>query len=217
MTMLESYANGNTTYLTVVQGKLAKKVNDDTPGATKREYETKDWTKWVKYEIYYKSVTGLITGLDFIDWVFWEQFAITLYKDGQNVKITVPTDWNYFSDFAKKLPNISLSKEVTLSVFDFEWDNWKRIKWVNIVQDWNKVYTYYYDAEKKKSINGFPEVDKKEAKWYDKDDWKVFFLKVKKFLKAEVIKQAKDVSKPTMIEELPWDTSDEISVEDIPF
>ena len=219
-TMLEELWNSNTIYLSIVGWKLAQKVNEDTPWATKREYETSDWAKKVKFEKYYKWVTWLIKGLEFRSTDFGEQFVITLYKEWQEVKISMPTDSNYFTDFAKKLPKINLDKEIRISSFEFESDKGKKVKWFFISQDGVKVENdYYFDKDKKKTRNWMPEVDKKESKNYDKDDWKMFFLKVKKFLKSEVEKKAKDIKPISHIEELPWDEKfdDEVSVEDLPF
>ena len=57
-----------------------------------------------------------------------------------------------------------------------------------------------------------PSVSKTDAKDYDKDDWKLFFIWVKKFLKKEIEK----VVIPTSVD--TWSKKEEeIRVEDIPF
>jgi len=55
-----------------------------------------------------------------------------------------------------------------------------------------------------------PEVSKEDAKGYDKDDWKMFFIKVKKFLKAEVEK--------VELEEITAEVVDEVFADEtVPF
>ena len=181
--------NNDFSYLTIVGGKMVEKVEEGTPWAVKREYETSDGNKWVKFELQYKNLDWIIADVEFKDWDFGEQCIIIL-QDWSNLdKLTLNTDSRYFADFAKKLPNIKLAEKVTINPFDFE-TNWKRLTGLSIKQDWEKIENYYWDGTK--AINGMPEVSKAEAKKYDKDDWKSFFIKVKKFLKQKVKDQKED-------------------------
>jgi hypothetical protein len=93
------------------------------------------------------------------------------------------------------------------------------------MQDWEKIEKDFYQKydEKKKqfvSLNGFPEVDKKELEDLGSDYWTTYFTKVRSFLIKEVDKIAEKIEK---IEKLPGDeklgdnNSDDISVDDLPF
>jgi len=183
--MLEELWNSNTIYLTIVWGKLSQKVDEDTPWAKKREYETSDGNKGVKYEKHYKSVTGLIAGLDFKETDFGENLVVTLVNWADEVVLSLNTDGKYFTSFARKLNNIDLNETVTIGSFDFESDG-KRFTWVSIYNKWDKVEDYYYDG--KKNLHGFPNINQDDLKEEWKDYWKWYFLEVKKFLKKEVKK-----------------------------
>lgn len=185
MAKLWEFENQNVTYLNIVAGKLAQKSQEWEVWAIRREYETSDWKKWFKFEKYHKNVTWKITWLVFKDTDYWTQLQVKLDDD---IVLTLGTDSNYFSDFAKKLPKVDLSKEVVINPYDFETNDWKKRKWVTVYQWWEKLTNYYYDTEAKENLFNFPTVDRKESSKYDSDDWKMYFIKVKKFLTAEVEK-----------------------------
>ena len=96
------------------------------------------------------------------------------------------TDSRYFTAFAKKLPNVNVDEEITLNSFDFTTKDGKQLRGLDIKQNGEKMTDAYWDG--KKALRGIPEVSKADAKGYDKDDWKLHFIKIKKFLKAEVQK-----------------------------
>jgi hypothetical protein len=175
---------GNILYLSVVGGNMAEASEEGVEGAVKREYETSDGKKGVKFEILHKDLTGFIVGVAFEDSRFGEKANIRIQKGTDVAQISFTTDSKYFIDFSRKLPNVDLSQEVTLNPYDFEPEEGKRLTGVSMKQGGEKVADYYWDG--KKTRKGFPEVSKEERKDYDKDDWKMFFLKLKKYLKKEV-------------------------------
>ena len=204
-------------YLSIIGWTLVQKVEEGSAGAKKREYETSDWNKGVKWEISYKNLTGKITGMTFKDGDFGEQFILQLSDSDNNYQIAMTTDSRYFGDFAKKLPNLELEDEITLNPYDFTSKEGKQMRGLSIVQDWEKVTSAYWDG--KKTLGGMPEVSKADAKTYTKDDWKIYFMAVKKFLKAEVatvtvIATAVTVSEA---EDVFGEPEAPVSVEDLPF
>lgn len=176
--------NTNTLYLSIIGWNMVQKVEEGTLGAKRRDYETSDWNTGTKYEIHHKNLVGKVVGLEFVDGSFGEQFVLTLANWEDRAKIHLNSDSKYFTAFAKKLPNLKLEENVTLNSFDFTTNDGKRITGMDIKQGGEKVADYYWDG--KKALNGIPEVSKTDAKGYDKDDWKMHFMKVKKFLKKEV-------------------------------
>ena len=124
--------------------------------------------------------------MEFKDGDFGEQFILTLTNGEDNAKVHLNTDSKYFTAFAKKLPNVDLEKNVEINSFDFTTKDGKRLTGVALKQGEEKIEDNYWDG--KKSLNGIPEVSKTDAKGFDKDDWKMHFINVKKFLKKEVEK-----------------------------
>jgi len=182
--MTTQVGESNVLYLTIAGGNMVQKSTEDNPEAKKREYEKKDGTPAVKYEIHHRNLTGRVSGLEFKDSDFGEQFVLTLSAGGEKAKLTVGVDSNYFTDFAKRFPGIDLTNDITINPYDMEKDNGRKNRGISVKQGETKIMNAYWDGTK--VLNGFPEVDREEAKDYDKDDWKMFFIKVKKFLKKNM-------------------------------
>lgn len=175
----------NKTYLTIVQGTLSQQVKEGTPKAEKRTYETKDGKKGEKWELKFKSVSGIISQMKIEDSDFGEQLKIVISDAGELFQLQLPLASNYFTDFGKKLPNIELGYPVTISPYDFETKEGKKKTGLTITQEGVKLENNYYDPEKKENLHGFP-TPKGKGKGFDKDDWKMYFIEVKKFMKKKV-------------------------------
>lgn len=174
-----------------------------------RKYDV-NGNKWEKWEYRYKNISGVIGDVKFVDTDFWTNCVVHLYDENSQFALTLWTNGKYFTAFARKLKNIDLNEPVTISPFDFEGDDKKKHTGLSITQDWEKIADYYYDG--KKNTNWMPEPDIKDKK--DKDEWKMYFLQVKKFL----IEEVKGVEFLGVIApEKKKDDGDEISVSDIPF
>lgn len=191
---VEQLGSSDTRYLSIIGGKLAQKVQEGTEWAVKREYDV-DGNKWVKWELNYKNLSWFITNMVFKETDYWEMLMLTVEQDWETDILTMNVKSRYFSDFARKLPNIDLNEVVELNPYDFE-SNGKQLRGLSIKQDWQKIQDNYYDWDKKKSLNGMPEVDKKELKEEWKSYWEGYFMIVNKFLKKEV----KKVEVPTGID-----------------
>jgi len=174
----------NKTYLTIVRGTLTQKVDENTPNAKLRKYEKSDGSEGEKWELQYKSVSGVINSLDFKDSDFGEQFVIELKDVDETYSLQFPVDSKYFSDFGKKVSNIHLDMEIVLRPFDFEPEG-KRRTGISIMQEGVKIENYFWDNDNKKVLHGFP-VPENKGEGFDNDDWKVYFIDVKKFLKKHV-------------------------------
>lgn len=203
-------------YLGIAKGNITAKGKKGDEGVQTREYKDDDGNVQTIYEYQYSKLNGIITKIVFRDGKFGEECRIHVTDVGEDYILTIKTDDRYFQDFAKKIPNVDLSQEVSLAPFDFEGDNGKPVRGMTIEQGGEKVLSYYYDADKKKDINGFPTVTKADRKEYDSDDWKMYFIKVKKFLKKQVqgLDFSTTVSKPTSKSEAPVVEDDD---QDLPF
>lgn len=169
-------------------GTLRKVVSETTPGAVKREYETSDGKKGVKWEHIYQELSGVITTVEFFDGDFGKNLIIGI-TDGkeQEIKLSASMNSPFGEDLAKKLPAIDIKKPVIIRPYAFTDDNGKVRKGVSIMQDGNKVLSFFQDADRK-PLHGYPQPqfkkDKKtgEDKQFSKDEWKIYFTGCRIFL-----------------------------------
>jgi hypothetical protein len=129
------------------------------------------------------------------------------------------------------LPNISLLKEVRLRPFNFEGDGGE-VRGMEVTQEDKegkftvKITNHFRDAALKININGYPDPTG-ETGDYSKDDWKLYFLQVRKFLvnftkekmQAAVAQAVVDrgTAVPQSKEQEDRITADEPNPDDIPF
>lgn len=172
---LEKTRAGNDGFVSISLGKIRKQANEDDPKAIKRVVKRPDGTEVVKHEYVYDSLSGLITDASFRETDYGKMFDVTV--DG--IVLSINTEHKYFSALASKFPNIDLQKEVSLMPYDFKTDDGKRIVGMNVMQEREKLRSFFYDGEK--NTNGMIEPEGDTSK-YDKDDWKIYFTRVKKFL-----------------------------------
>lgn len=180
----ESHNSSDKTFITILSdGKFHQTVAEGTPGSVVRKYEDKDGVEKEKVELVHDSVTGVITNIAFEDGEYGTSIQVTLDNEGI---ISMGTASNFGEDFMKKLPNIDLKKEVKIAPYAFEVEGKSR-KGVTVYQDGEKIESFYFDKDTKKAINGMPEPDGDTSK-FKSDDWKLYFLVVRKFLVSEVNK-----------------------------
>jgi len=196
MGIAERVEDSSTLYLYIIQGHLMQKVSEDTPGAVKREWETRDGNSGVKWEIQYKNLTGMITNIAFKTGEYGEQCLIKMTADGEAAQLQIGTESRYFASFAQRFKNIDLNKVVTLNAYDFEKDG-KTRKGMSITQEGNKVQSYFWDDTAKTNINGLPQPNNRGAA-FDNDDWKMYFIQLKKFLKRHVETELSSMVPSTM-------------------
>jgi len=190
--------NKNTTrkkFVSISMGKLRQRVTPEIEGAKEREITKNDGSKHIIHELVFDSLSGYITGLSFRDNDFGRFLSIEI--DG--VILSLNTGYRFFSSFARKFPSIDLKKEISLAPYDFE-GNGKNYKGISTVQEGLKVRDYFYDG--KENLHGMPE----PKDTMEKDDWKIYFLQVEKFL-VNFIEEAKKEYKEVAL------TNDEIKME----
>jgi hypothetical protein len=188
----------NKLYLSIVGGALRQSVPEGTPGAIRRDWEA-GGEKGVKHEIVFKAYSGKITNVYFYDGESngrkFSNLNIVLdeNEDGKKPVISVGLGTRYASDILKKLPNVDFEKEVRIRPYAFtpEGED-KTVTGVEITQPDNmggftdKIDSYFHfqdGAGKWKPKNGFP-VPEGDTGDYTSDDWKLFYLQVRRFLVA---------------------------------
>ena len=175
-------------YLSIIQGVLRQKVAEGTPNAEKREYELANGVKGSKWELSFKSWNGKVAALRLKDGEYGESLEVEF----EDAVLTMSTEDRYFSDFAKKIMGADINKEISVSPYDFE-VNGERKRGLSVYQGKGedgkkiKLQSFYWNDVDKKPCNGMPQPSG-DTKKFKKDDWKVFFISVKKFLITEVLK-----------------------------
>lgn len=170
----------NERYLSIKSdGKFHEVVSKETEGAILREYKLKDGTEGSKWELLYKDISNVfIKNIRFEDSDFGENILLTLSDGDDEVVWSENTSTNFGQDLMKKLPALDPTKVVSFKPYAFEDENGKDRRGVSVFQI-DKITNFFYDGEK--NINGFPEPEGDKSE-YKTDDWKVYFIQVKKFL-----------------------------------
>jgi len=211
-------------YLSIVGGKWSMTVDKGTPKAQHREYELSNGNKGEKWEIINDAWNGNVIGITFEDTDFGKFCKVEL----QDAILSINTDSRFFQHLAGKLHSADLNKSINFAPYDFESDDGKKIKGMNLWQNEVKIENSFYDAENKQFVDEYP---KPENQNMDKDDWKSFYIQVKKFLikKLQELK-IPEYTQPANTEiagvELKYRTEDaaksletgeEIKLDDLPF
>lgn len=221
-------------YYSIIDGTFRRRVPEGTQGAVRREYETKDGAKAEKYEIKVEALAGHIEDIGIYDGDYGRQLKIKLDKnaDGVHPEIQLNVETTYGEDVLKKLPHVDFHKEVKFRPFAFTDDNGREVRGVEVSQGETKYKNFFWDYEKKEAVNGLP-VPQGDTDSYSKDDWKIHFLSVRKFLIAyftdtvrprfekehseERVGSASPLERPETPDESWREDDEEIKPEDIPF
>lgn len=194
MSLVEQVSGSNAIYLKIVKGSFRQEVEEGTEGSKSREWEA-NGNSGVKHEITYKNLTGVIAEVKIEDVTFkdgkgMQVLKVKIENDGEVAIFSTETKSKFAIDFMKKLPNLTPGETVVINPYDFEDKDGRRRTAFNIIEDGQKIYSAYWDNDKKKALKGIPQVSKEDAHNYDSDDWKMHFVKEKKFLVKKTIEIA---------------------------
>ena len=128
---------GGATYYTVANGKLIKRVKEQT--AFSKERTTK--TGKQVHEEFFKDVSGRIVSATLREGEYGKDWQIRLEDAaGEASVVTMNHGSRYVTDFAKKLPNLDLGREVLITPYDFtDQQSGKRRSGLTIKQGGNKI------------------------------------------------------------------------------
>lgn len=162
-------------------GDFRMVVPEGTEGAVRREYESSTGEKGVKHELVFKSISGMVTDVNFFDGDYGKNLVITFdFEDGSEpVAVSLGCNTPFGEDVLKKLPNIDFKKPLSMKPYAFVGDNGKPMKGVTIMQGETKVANAFYKPETKESLLDYPKPEGKVSD-YDADDWKVYFTQARK-------------------------------------
>lgn len=173
----------------LADGAIHIECDEGDVGAVKREYETSDGKKGIKFEKVYTEISGIINKVSFYEGDFGKSLQLEITDEGEDpITLSLSTNSNFGEDMMKKLPNINLEERVVLAPYAFVNDNGKSVKGITVTQNDKKIQNYFYDFSKKEVINGYPVP--KQAKItkanpegkLSKEQWKAYFLEARIFL-----------------------------------
>src|SRR3990167_1257793 len=175
-------------YINVLSdGTLRMVVPEGTPNSQIRSYETSDGKKGVKHELVFSKIEGLIVNLAIWPGDYGKQIHVAVKNGDEQAILSLGTETSFGEDVMKKLSNINFDEDVSFEPYSFENDKGKIVKGISIKQKGEKIQNYYWDADAKKPLHGFPK-PKGNTEKFETDDWKIFFLEARKFLVAETEK-----------------------------
>jgi len=228
-------SESNITFLSIIAGKLMKTVDENTPGAIKREW-TVGGKSGVKWEKEYTSVVGKIKSVNFTEGEYGKNISIWVEDGDSLVCITTNVKTGFGEDILKKLPAVNLAEVVEIIPFEFQPADGDRVlKGVTFKQNDVKVKKFYR-SEDKKPINGIPTpegdtegMDKEERSEY----WNSYYSKVRRFMIKEIetkiipklepaptFKKKEDEKAEKQFNALPGQSQfpkDDLNPDDIPF
>lgn len=207
--------NSNYLYILGSTGDFRMKVDQNTAGAVFREYETSVGTKGGKWELSFESIEGYITNIAIRDGEYGKNILVTFSfgNDQEPITASISAASSFGEDLMKRLPGVDPSKLVTLRPFAFTDDNNRVRKGVSVLQEGEGLKNFFYDPEKKENLHGYP-VPEGATKDYDKDDWKTYFIKARKFLLGYM---EEHVAPKFGVVAIPEDSSVSSPAEDVPF
>lgn len=208
-------------FLHISYGKFREKAGENESGAEVR-INKDNKSIW---EFVFDYVEGQVTGIFHKeDDKFGNSFEVVIDDNVDKFQVSFKEGDSFFNDFFGKLPNVNLDKWMKIVPYDFEDKNTgKKKRGLVIWQEDAKIESKFtsYDKETKKFsyYEGFPEPEKK----MDKEDWKIYFIKVVKFLRTytnnkiiPILKKGQDdLVDNTVYEEIPETVV--TSNDDLPF
>lgn len=198
-------ANTGTTFAKIMYGNFVIEATKDTPGAKERFSENKNANV---YELEFNECENvIIKSLQVRESQFGEQLNVAVEANGKTSVIQMPVASNYFDSFCEKIKRVDFKNPVNLTVYEFTNDKQKRVSGINIFQQGKKLEKYYT----RETPNGRPQPASDNM---SKDDWKIYFLQVKKFYKEMIANLNMAPSKSEPAEEVH---SIENTNDDLPF
>ena len=211
--------------------EFLERVESNTPGAVRIEYQLRDGTAGHYYACKKEYLRGIIESIYFKEGNFGKSLMINLVSGEEKTAIQATVDTDYATTLMHLIPSLDLKKEVIFAPYDFTpkaeaGKKPKRRRGVSLKQDDEKVKKFFFDSEARKALHGAPEFDGDAT---DKADWRLHFMKVNNFLVKYITANFATEQEETKgygnrlddfdnkVTQTQDDTSDDINPEDIPF
>ena len=179
----------NKIFLSVGFGKIRQKtlengtkVNAETPNAKLRKTQS-GLEVWA---LEYDNITGVIENIFYKeDANYGNSFEVSIRSGLDLYQLSFSDDSRFWFDLASRLPNVDFKQDVKIHTFDFVSKDGKRVVGLRVKQNEQDVSNFYTKKENDKwvSIQGYP--NSADVDWTDKDDIKLYTIKLKKYFKFE--------------------------------
>ena len=209
----------NKNFLRVSNGRICKTVPEGTEGAVPRVTKKGDTV----HELIWESASGLLDSIDFRDHPeYGKSWTLTIIDGIDTYGLQVHEDSRYGMDLLKKVPNLFHGKLYVFRPYEYE-KNGKTRSGIEIKDEaGNRVQSFYQKftdlGEGKWQVEDLYDFPKFEGDSKDKDDLKIYFVKLAKWLRAKAtLHLAGDFYKeqpPAPAKEEPVEPS---SGDDLPF
>lgn len=172
-------------YLKVSQGKIRLEVPEGTEGAGKRKVTNPSTGEQkIKHELTWTYIVGKITSINLQEsMTYGDSWNVEIDDGKETFALQLTANSRQADDLLGRLPNVDFSKEVKISVYPA--GKSKQATGLTIYQGEEKIPNYFvvYDGEKFLTKNGYPD----RADNLDKDDYKIYMIQVRKFLKKHTL------------------------------
>ena len=172
--------------------EFVQRVPEGTPKSRTRTYAQNGKIVTV-HELTYKAIRGHITkmGVKTVN-NGSEQLMVTIVNGDDVVILFISPKTKYFTSFARKIPNVNLSKEVTISCFDYISEQGPRTG-IRFVQDGETITDYYWNNSMECS-EGLPEMSKPYNKMSESERAE-YYRTLNQYYKESIDVVAQDIPK----------------------
>lgn len=214
----------NTNFLTVVKGKLRKRVASDTKGAISRTITDKKTNESkVVYELVFNSVAGYIDSVFFKDSNFGRRFILVLTDGQDKYSLEFGRGDNHAISIYKMLSNVDVNKplEVSVGIKDDKTSVFLKQETGPIKWAFTKENPQDLPAWEQKEINGEKVWDKTEQlNYFETKVVAPFIEKLKERGELDLSHLKKDNTEAVIdysLDEEVEESLDNANVDDIPF
>lgn len=186
------YTSESKIFFNIHQNMFVRRVTEITEGAVKRTTQPKTGQPKDIWELQFKDLSGRLKSIEVKETDFGKKYELTIEDVGEVYVLQVGVESGYGDTLISKIVGINPDHDIRLVPYSFiPKDSTKKKEGLNIYQGDVKIEPQYT----KDNPNGKPQP---ESEKMDKDDWKIYNIRVRKFF-AEVatkfnekIKAAKD-------------------------
>jgi len=172
-------------YLRISHGSIRKTVKEGTPKAVSRENKE----GIIVWELVWRDLSGTLGNIAFRDHEeYGKQWTLLIDDGDERFALQINENTRYGIDLLKKIPNLWKGMEIKVMPYDFKDENDSVKCGVSIKCGDVKIGSFYQewndDGKGKqivKNLHNYPEY---EGKWTDKDEVKVYFIQLAKFLRS---------------------------------